>query len=80
MRDQRGPTEAAVLGQRVTPIPQAGAEVEHDRLGPWGFERDARGVASVAKVRLAWARRGTADPVERDVEQWAPRSGLPTSW
>ncbi len=48
--DERGPAEAAVLRERVAPVAQARAEVEDDRLAARRFERDARGVAAVAKV------------------------------
>src|SRR5690606_14141739 len=59
--------ERRVLREAEAEVPQAGAEVEHDRWGAGRVDRDARRVPSVARGRLAVARSGPADAVEREL-------------
>ena len=66
------PRNEPSLRLRLAPEPQAGAEVEDDRVLAGHLEGDARGVAAVAAVRLARARRRAPDPVERDVQHLNP--------
>jgi len=52
VRYERGSAEAAVSGLGRAELPQAGAEVEDDRVLAGDVERDASRVAPVATIRF----------------------------
>ena len=64
----KGRRRARVSPQNRRPVPRSST------IGSWPgrLERDARGVAAVAPVGVARARRRAPDAEEGDVQQWSP--------
>jgi hypothetical protein len=70
--DKCSAAEGSVGGLRLAEEPQAGAEIEDDRILAGNLERDVRGVAAVPAIGLARARAGAPNAVERDFQRRTP--------
>jgi hypothetical protein len=70
--DERSAAEGSVGGLRLAEEPQAGAEIEDDRIFAGNLERDVRGVAAVPAIGLAGARAGAPNTVESDLQRRTP--------